>query len=58
MQITFLPTGNMTQLLQDVDEDVLPAPYGGKGQMILIQDANVPGWPPMLQETKETTLKF
>ncbi|GBG82861.1 hypothetical protein CBR_g36387 [Chara braunii] len=33
-------------LLTEIDEDKLPIPYGGKAELIPIQDSPVPGWPP------------
>ncbi|KAI5076630.1 hypothetical protein GOP47_0008695 [Adiantum capillus-veneris] len=33
-------------LIDEFDADVLPKAYGGKADLILIQDAQVPNWPP------------
>jgi len=36
-------------LLADIDADQLPSDYGGSGELILLQDAAVPNWPPVTQ---------
>jgi hypothetical protein len=44
----------MAPILRDIDEAVLPIAYGGKAEMIPIQDAHVPSWPPEKNEMAST----
>lgn len=45
-KILFLEDHNMAEvLLSEVDAVTLPAMYGGKAELVLLQDAQVPNWP-------------
>eukprot|EP00250_Pteridium_aquilinum_P012918 c21028_g2_i1 orf=125-928(+) len=46
-KIVFLEDHNMTEvLLSEVDAATLPSMFGGKAELVLLQDAHVPHWPP------------
>eukprot|EP00249_Psilotum_nudum_P016842 c26014_g1_i1 orf=412-1281(-) len=49
-KIMFLGYSEISEvLLEEVDENILPSKYGGKAQLVLLQDAHVPNWPPTMQ---------
>ncbi len=50
LQIVFVDNKKLQEtLLADIDADQLPSDYGGSGELILLQDAAVPNWPPVTQ---------
>jgi len=50
LQIVFVDNKKLQEtLLADIDADQLPPDYGGSGELILLQDAAVPNWPPVTQ---------
>lgn len=47
LQIVFVENKKAQEtLLSVIDADQLPAEYGGTAELVLLQDAVVPGWPP------------
>eukprot|EP00244_Chara_vulgaris_P011738 TRINITY_DN5924_c1_g1_i1.p1 TRINITY_DN5924_c1_g1~~TRINITY_DN5924_c1_g1_i1.p1 ORF type:complete len:359 (-),score=61.19 TRINITY_DN5924_c1_g1_i1:25-1101(-) len=46
-KIVFVDNKHMKEtLMSEIDEDQLPIAYGGKAELIPIQEYSVPGWPP------------
>lgn len=47
LQIVFVESKKIQETLLSVfDADQLPVEYGGTAELVLLQDAVVPGWPP------------
>jgi hypothetical protein len=51
LQIVFVEKKKAQETLLSVfDADHLPVEYGGTAELVLLEDAVVPGWPPVKQD--------